>query len=328
MKAFKTVLKEKFNYDVSDLTAYVDEQSGEILLDIIYGSGLVDRVQVMENVKGSAKIKLLNVDFALQSADNCSMEDDGAVVFHDKTITTELVGVQFSLCNDNLNGTWAQMLNKAGANKQDRTMPLEDVITAFVIKMAKKKNQDLMFRGDTADTDPELAFYDGYLKQWNADADFGVAPRTGATITDTNAMDNAISVYDTILEEVHDNELYGEIIMSRFAARQIIKQVWNDKDYSAKIVAKNVGGELSFILPQTDMTVRSYPQLGVPAYKHDMYFVIYDYMVFGTDLENDIDGFFARYLEESEKLRFGAKWRSGVAYVNGHLFVRLAKNAS
>ena len=326
MKAFKVTLKDRFDYDVSEIGTYVDEQSEDIYTQLLYSSGLTSRIQVMEGVKGSEKIKLLNVDFDLQLADGCELEDDGTVVFTDKTISTERLGVQFSLCNENLNGTWAQMLLAIGANRQDEEMPLEGVIAAYVVRSSKKKNQDLMFKGDTTLLGTDLRFYDGFLKLWANDNDMVEAPRVGAIeITTANAFENAKSVYDNIAEEVFDNEWPMEIIMSRKFARAIIDQVWKDKDFNAKIDFTDVGGELSFTLPTTEITIRSYPQLKDCT---EMFAVPYQLMFFGTDVEADLDGYFVKYLEDSEKLRFGNKWRSGIQYVLSRYFVKLSKAVS
>lgn len=322
MKEFKTVLKDKFSYDVSEIGTYVDEQSDDIYQEFLHSSGLTSRINVMENVKDGEKIKLLNVEFNLQAADGCELEDDGTVTFTDKTMRTERVGVQFSLCNENLNGTWAQMLNVIGAQRQDEEMPLEDVITAFVIKSAKKKNQDLMFLGDTDSLDENLAFYDGFLKLWDNDNDMVEAPREGsATIDKTNGWDNAMSVYEAIPDEIFDNEVPVEIITGRKEARAILRQIWDDKDYNGKVDFTNENGELSFMLPTADVMIRTYPQLNK---KNGMWATPYQLMFFGTDQESDLDGYFVKYLDESEKLRFGMKWRSGVNYVLSKFFVKLS----
>jgi hypothetical protein len=325
VRTFKTQLKEKFDYDVSGIGTYVDEQSEMIWEDLIFGSGLTSRISVMEEVKGSEKIKLLNVDFDLQSAENCGLTDDGTIVFDDKTIVTERIGIQFSLCNETLNGTWAQMLNAIGANRQDEEMPLEGVITAYVVKKARKKNQDLMFKGDTASADANLAFYDGYIKLFMNSTLINVATRTGATIDDTNAFANFLSVYNAIPSELFDNEIPLEIITGRNEVRSLIEQIFNDKDYNVELAVNDEGGELSCRLPTTEITIRSYPQLNG---RNQIFAVPYQFMFFGTDLESDLDGFFVKYLDESEKLRFGMKWRSGVSWVYEDYFVRLSNAVS
>ncbi len=325
MKSFKARLKEKFDYDVSALEPYVDQQSEDIFTDLLYGAGLTSRINVMENVKGQEAIKLLNVNFDLQNATGCTLSDDGTVIFDDVNITTKRIGVQFALCNDDLNGTWAQMLLAIGANRQDEEMPLEDVITAYVVKSARKKNQDLMFLGDTTSLDPNLNFYNGFVKLWDTDATVLHANRTGVLIDNTNAFANFMSVYNKIPTELFDNQVEVEIITGRQELRALIDEIWNDKDYNAKLEVTEEGGELTCILPTTSVRIRTYSQLNG---KNQIYAVPYQYMFFGTDLESDLDGFFIKFLEVEEKLRFGMKWRSGIQYVFGKYFVRLAAHAS
>ena len=167
MKNIKDRIKEKFDYDVTALPAYVDAQSADIYADLLYGAGLTSRINVLENVKGSQTIKLLNSDLALQSGDACSTTESGSIVFDGKDISTKRLMVNTSLCNDTLEDTWAQLLLSIGANRQDRDLPLEDVLTAYIVKQTKAKNQDLIFKGDTTSANADLAHYDGLIKRWD-----------------------------------------------------------------------------------------------------------------------------------------------------------------
>lgn len=317
MKNLKERIKDKFDYDVSELPAYVDEQSQDILEDLTYGSGLTTRINVMEEVKGSKTIKLLNADLALQSVTGCTMTDDGTIVFDGVDLATKRVGVRQSLCNEDLTDTWAQMLLAIGANRQDREMPMEQVILAYLTKKSRFKNQNLMFKGDTASADGNLDHYDGFIKLWDNDSD--LVAISGAALSNANAYTKAVEVYEAIPSVLFDNGVAVEIVTGRTEARMIMNQVWADKDFNAKIEATEEGGELSFVLPNTNITVRSYPQLNGLG---KMYAVPYTYMFFGTDLESDIDGAEVKYLEDDEKLRMTNKWRSGIQYVYPEYFVR------
>lgn len=315
---------DKFDYDVTGLATYVDEQGEEILTDLIYSSNLISRVQVMENVKGSKEIKLMDSTFALQSAASCAWNADGSVTFTDKALVTSRVKVQHELCNEDLVDTWGQLLLAVGANRQDEEIPFEDVLTAYTIKKAKKLNQDLMFNGDTASGNPDLAHYDGFIKLWDADASLVEVTSLQTSITAANGYDVAKEVYDGIPAELFDNDVEVEIICSRNSARAVIDQIYNDKDFASTLEFTEENGELSFILPTTSVRVRSYPQIA----DGKMYAVPYQYMFFGTDLENDVDGFEAKYNENDEKIRFGAKWRTGINYVYSEYFVKLTLAAS
>lgn len=309
-----------FSYDVSALPTYVNDQSEDIWADLLYGSGLTSRINVLEGVKGSQEIKLLNADMALQSASNCTYTSDGSIVFTGETLSTKRLYIQQDLCNENLNDTWGEMLLAIGANRQDREMPVEDIITAYLIKKSRFKNQNLMFLGDTGSGNAELAHYDGYVKLWDADADLVEVTTAQTAITASNAFDIAIELYNGIPSVLFDNDTPVEIITGRQEARAIIAQIYADKDYASSVQFVEEGGELYFTLPTTNITVRSYPQLNGLS---KMYAVPYNYMYFGTDLESDIDGLEIRFIESEDQLRISNKWRSGVQYVYPEYFTKL-----
>lgn len=319
MKTLKERIQDKFDYDVTALPAYVDEQSDTFLTDLVYSSGLMNRITVQEGNKGSETMKLINISMALQSATGCAWSPDGTITFSGENLTTVRVKQQAELCNEDLNGTWAQMLNVLGANRQDEEMPFEAVITAYTIKSASKSNQDLMFNGDTASGNPDLVHYDGFVKLWDADADLGVYYSTETAINNTNALSIALGLYNTIDDVLFDNGEPVEILVGRQTYRAIIENVYNDNNYHHTLEEEQ-GTEPSFVLPTTNIRVRSYPQLNGT---DKMYAVPYRFMFFGTDLESDIEGFMAKYDETEEMIRFGAKWRSGIGYVWPQYFTRL-----
>lgn len=324
MKDIKTRIKERFDYDVLALPEYVDEQSADIYADLLYSSGLTSKINVLENVKGKQTIKLLNADLALKSGEGCLVDDNGTITFDGKDIETSRLRIQTSLCNDTLEDTWAQLLLSIGANQQDRDLPLQDVLTAYIVKATKKKNQDLMFNGVKDTSGGDLSWYDGFVTKWDADTDLIEVTTAETSITKANAFDIAMEVYEGIPTELFDNGVNVEIIMGRATANKVLAQIYNDKDYNALVNVTQEGSELSFVLPTTNITIRTYPQLNTVANQSKMFAVPYDYMFFGTDLSSDIDGLTVKYLEESEKLRIRNLFRSGVQYVYPEYFVKLA----
>jgi len=325
---FHARLKDEFDFDVSNIGAYVDEQSEDILVALIEGGSLVSRVQVMEGVKGSEKIKLLEMDTPLQSAENCGKTPDGNIIFHDKTISSVPVKIDMSTCNKTLKSTWAQILLSLGKRAEKEDLPLDDVIAAFVIKRGRLKNQDIMFKGDTASANPDLVHYDGYIKKWKADPLIPAQTFAGPT-TAANAFARYVQVANAASSKLLDNGIKPELIMPRAEAKKIVANIWADKDYNALLNVKEEGAEMSFELPTTNITVRTYSQLAegtlteVGANAPEVYLVPYEFMFFATDLEGDIDEFWLKYEEIQEKLFFGAEWGSGVEYVYPEYFGKI-----
>jgi len=328
---FAEVLKDKFDFDVSAIGSYVDEQSDEIIERLVLGSRLVERIQVMEGVKGSEKIKLFDMDTPLQSAENCGKTPDGAVIFTDKTMTVSPVKIDLSFCNKTLKGTWAQMLLALGARAEKENLPLEDVITAFTIQRAHLKNQNLMMKGDTTSVDPDLVHYDGFIKKWKADGLLYDLTVTGATDV-TNAFERARDLANLVPEELLDNGIVPELIAPRAFAQLVINNIYNDKDYASTLDVTYDGSEMSFVIPTTNITLRSYPQLaaatgaGTGADAEEVFIAPYEFMFFGTDLEGDMEDFWMFYEDKDEKIYFGAEWASGVEYVYADYFGKLIVN--
>lgn len=315
---FSERLKDEFDFDVSGIGTYVDEQSTDIIEELVLGGNLVSRIQVMEGVKGSEKIKLMKMDTPLQSAEACGKTPDGDIVFTDKTITASAVKIDMAVCNKTLKSTWAQMLLALGKRAEKENLPLEDVIAAFIVKRGRLLNQNLMLKGDTTSANPDLVYYDGFVKKWNADnLMFGQTYNSAMTVN--NAFERFQALANSIPTVLLDNGINPEIICSREDAQLVINNIYNDKDYASSIDITRDGGEISFVLPTTGITVRSYPQLA----SGQIFAVPYEFMFFATDLEGDIDQFYLKYEDLQEKIYFGSEWGTGVQYVYSEYFGKI-----
>lgn len=326
MKKFHTRLKDKYDWDVSALPAYTNEESQEVIEDLISSSLFLSRISTQENNKGSEVIKLLTSDPLVQDAAACGWTPSGGVILTDVTLTTVRLKIQEEYCNEDLNGTWGQLMNAAGANKQDKSLPMEAIMKAYYIRKTQKKIQDLVISGDTASGDPNLAHFDGLRKGLIADGTVVVANVPYPTINATNAFDALIIVEAAIPDDVRDSGVMHEIVVDRAIARACLTQIYNDKDFAAEVADRTDSeGELSFTLPTTNTVVRSYPQLNNT---EEVYVWTYPYIFYGTDLDGDENGYEAKYNEFDENIHFGVKWRSGQAHVLGKYFVRMTRTLS
>ncbi len=323
-KKFAEMIKSKFDYDVEDLEEYIDEQSDEIFATLINDGSLSSKMTLMDNVRGKEKIKLIDTDVSLQAAASCGWSADGGVILTDETIENERLKVQIEFCNEDLIGTWAQLAVAAGANRQDQELPsFGDIMIGHIMKKTGKLNNELIMNGDEDSVDPNLAFYDGLKKRWLADADFNVYDSDQNEITSANAFDIAIGMWGTIPTVVKRNaaEIGLELNMGWETAQKILDQIYADKDYNALTVdVSRENGEISFIIPTTNLRVQSLVELDGT---EEMFAIPWYYVYFATDVTSDIDGFEADYNPHDERIRVGAKFRSGIQYVYSLYFTRL-----
>ena len=316
---FALRLKDRFDFDVSALPAYTDEQATEFLTDLIESSNFLSKLQVEEDVKGSKTIKLLNGDVTLQEVTGCTLTPDGSIVFDGKNLVTKRLGMAIKFCNEDLNGKFTQMLNVIGSNRQDSEMVLEAVIMAYIAQLVKRKSQRLALLGDTDSIDPELAISDGFIKKFDADGDMEVYYSAETAIDDTNGYTIVKGLIDTIPAIVFDKALNMSIIIGRTEALGVIAQYDTLFPTKNSIVYTDVDGVMSFTFPNTTVRVETVPELNG---LNKAYSVCWDYMFLGTDLESDMDGLSIKYDDYINELKAEGLFRLGVEFVLGQYFTR------
>jgi len=313
-KIYQTLRKEKFGFDVDALPAYTNEESGEFIQDLIGSSTWLSNLTVLEGVKGKETIKLLEADIAINAFEGCTVTSEGEVVFDGRDIETKRLQSSIEFCNDDLNGKYTQILNAIGANRQDLEMPLEEVLKAYLAKRLMQKIQRLILLGDTTSLNTDLAHFDGAIKLIENDADVVTVP-VEATLFET-----AQGVIAGIDEDVFDNEVAHEVIVSRTTAQGILNEIYADKDYNALTIdVDRANGQLSFILPTTNTRIRSINTLKG---NNNMYAVCYPYMFIGTDLESDWQALELKIDDYNNKIKMEVFYRLGFQFVLPQYFVR------
>ena len=319
-KTIKSIVKDKFDYDIDALAPYIDEQNEEILQELQTDSLFMGRCNIMTGVKGSEKIKMLASDLTLQAASTCGWNASGGMIFTDETITNLRLKFQEEYCNEDLNGAWTQMKNKIGANIQDMENPFGDVIIGYKVTQVKNAIQNLILLGDTDSLNDQLAFFDGLVKLWTADVLVTEVAR-GA-----NDFDTLKALADATPLEVHSNNIDHEVICDELLMKGAIDWAWNEKDFNALIdYTRNSAGELEFVLPTTTTKFRSVKQL---AGTSEAFLVSYPFISIAVDGDADEEGVEVKYNDTDETLRVGAKFRLGVQYVFPQYFKKLEAVAS
>ena len=77
--SLKKFIKTKFDYDVSGLAAYVDEQREDLITRSVTEAKTLRYISIQEGIKGSQEIKLLD-DTLLYQAGDCEMTPSGDTV--------------------------------------------------------------------------------------------------------------------------------------------------------------------------------------------------------------------------------------------------------
>ena len=132
--SLKKYIKSNFDYDVSGLAAYIDEQRDEILVKQVTMGKTLEQITIQEGVKGSEEIKLMDDTLVYQTAD-CTMTASGDTVFTDRAISVADIGYMKKFCQKDLVGFWTQLNLRAGTMEEDKEIPFEQAIVDYMLAL-------------------------------------------------------------------------------------------------------------------------------------------------------------------------------------------------
>ena len=159
--SLKKYLTSNFDFDVSGLAAYVDEQSQELLVKQVTAGKTLEQITIQEGIKGSAEIKLMDDSLVYQAGD-CTMTASGDTVFTDRAISVETLGYMKKFCQKDLAGFWTQLNLRAGAMAEDEELPFEAMIIAYIQELQSNELDKLIWRGNKSTGTGNLAFMNGF----------------------------------------------------------------------------------------------------------------------------------------------------------------------
>lgn len=304
--SLKKYINSKFDYDVTGLTSYVDEQRDEILVKQVTRGKTLDYITIQEGIKGSERIKLMDDTLTYQTAD-CTMTASGDTVFTNRTIAVEDIGYMKKFCQKDLAGFWTQLNLSAGAMGEDKDLPFEEAITDYILSLHSNELDKLIWKGNKTTGSGNLAFMNGF-RQFLTTGNGCVDLNTSATasITNSNAYDVFYEVFENSPEAVAESADFV-CFTGRENFNKLIKNLvdLNFFHYSPDQIAQMD----SVIVPGTDMVVRKVVGLNT---LDNIYTGRASHFVFGTDLTGDLDNFELWYSQDDDVIYLRSKFRAGV----------------
>ena len=287
-------------FDLTALSTYTDELSLELIAKAVLTTDLMSEIDVRSGLSaGTVAINLMDGD--LNVADlSCGWNPNGDVNFSQVDITIRDKQVKMELCPEDLRQYWLSQRMSAGADQD--SVPFEETIAAYYVERVKKYNEGFLINGDgTANG----------IKAQITGANGATVPVGAAAWTVSNAIDQALDLYDSIAEEVKSRE---DLIM--------IVSPANYQTLRRALVAQNYyhynqgdGSSLDLIgtnckvVKSSGLVGSDYVAAG-PA----------GYIVAGTGLEGDFETMQFFFDKGEDVVKFIAKWRLGVAVHQVNVF--------
>lgn len=305
--SLKKLIKSKFDYDVSDLSAYVDEQREELLTRQVSEARTLQLINIQTGIKGSEKLKLVNTDIEYQTG-TCGMTESGDVTFSDRQITVEPIGWMKGFCNEDLVGFWTQMGLRPGAQAQQSELPFQQVLTDFMLRKNAIELDKLIWKGNKSTGTGNLAFINGFnqfLTLGNGCVDLNVSG--ASAITASNAYDLFFDAYEAM--QLANSAVADAEDSVFFCGKETLTKLRRN------MIA------LNFFTFTPDLDPMTQPLFGTTKTVHaveglngtnKIRFGKRSEFVFGTDLSSDYDNFELWYEQKDDKLYIRSKFRAGV----------------
>ncbi len=291
-----------FGFDISALPAYTDQLSLDLISKAVLKTDLLDYVDLRSGfTSGTVAINLVDADLPV-SALSCGWTSDGEVTYSQVNVTIESLQSKTEMCVEDLRSVYQSAFMNAGTGND--FIPFEEVISESYSDKLRKYNEGFLINGFGTTT--------GLKAQITSANGANLQGGTPAAWTATNAVEQALDLYDAIAESVKDRE---DIIMvvSPDAYRALVRGLVASNLYHYDSVNSNDVVEL----PGTNATVVKSSGLVGSDYK----FAGPGKMILAaTGLTDELDNFRFFYDEASDVMKFRAAWRLGVGVGEVNLF--------
>lgn len=159
-------------FDFGTLSTHVKTNKDVLVSQTISGgktaSMLLKHGHILTGVKTEDSIGTIEGDVVLQDGDGCGFTPDGQTKISTRPMKVKAIKVNEEYCLKDLNKYYTQLWQQeAGLGSDPEKMPgmLEEKFVDLKINAIEKKNDKLMWQGDTALTgDANLKWIDGFYK--------------------------------------------------------------------------------------------------------------------------------------------------------------------
>ena len=291
-----------FGFDISALPAYTDQLSLDLISKAVLKTDLLDYVDLRSGfTSGTVAINLVDADLPV-SALSCGWTSDGEVTYSQVNVTIESLQSKTEMCIEDLRSVYQSAFMNAGTGND--FIPFEEVISESYADKLRKYNEGFLINGFGATT--------GLKAQITSANGAQLQGGVPAAWTATNAVEQALDLYDAIDEAVKDRD---DLIMvvSPDAYRALVRGLVASNLFHYDSVNSNDVVEL----PGTNVTVVKSSGLVGSDYK----FAGPGKMILAaTGLTDELDNFRFFYDEASDVMKFRAAWRLGVGVGEVNLF--------
>lgn len=183
----------KFNYDLSSLTQYTEEQVLPLVTESLYSARTAQLVRIQTGIKYKEVINIMADEVFIQDGATCGFNASGDTTFSQREIQVGSLKVDKSWCIQDLEDYWMQTQLTPGSIYNG--MPFEQAFSEYFAGLIGQANETNIWQSSTTAN----GLYNGFIKIID-DAGTAIAGNTGSETSITAS--NVISIFDNIMAAI------------------------------------------------------------------------------------------------------------------------------
>ena len=305
-------MKLKFGYDLSDLTAYVNEEKLPLLMAAVFSGETANTFEWQQGIKYKEVLNYLDVDVFMRADTGCStFTASGDTRLTQKEISVDSVIHETSHCPTDLEDYWARIGLQAGSY-QDR-LPFEQEWTSYYNELVKKEVELQLWRGNKSTGTGNLALINGFLQVIDADTAVVAANVTEGSYTQQSSIttSNIISIIEHMVDKLPvDVEGADDLIFcvgwDTFRKALSAYRTLNNFFIDGANTSPYNSGE--FFIPTWGIKMKAFRGLTTT---NRIILGRTSNFVIGTDLKNDYEQYDLWYEKKDDKILTRLKYKLG-----------------
>lgn len=303
------------------LTAYVEENKADIITKAILGGVTLGQgVDIRTGIKSTEAIPNLDVTVPFQSGASCGFTSSGSTTLSQITLATSPIKVAQEYCLKDLEAYYTQKYLPAGQLNESTSIDAQ-IMDRFSAKIASQV-ESMIWQGKTTYTNSTI------LKQINGwISTIDTANTAVAATPSTMNATNVLTIFDNIYASIPAAALANETVVA-FCGMDTFRTLAAKITATYGIYGSNyntdgVWGKWTLMYPGTNMKVIAVPGMnqdtavdtGVlpTAVKNRVIATYASNLLFGTDMQSDINTLEAWYDKNSRLMKIYGEFRAGVA---------------
>jgi len=286
-------------FNLSSLTAYVDERNEELLTKAILGAKTLDVIDVMLGVKSKSALNYLDSTIVLGDASTCGWNPQGADTFTQRTIEVHPIGINKEWCRKDMLKYWMNYQLLIDANRT--SLPFEEELVNNNINAINKALETAIWQ--------ETSLFDGLLSVIATDASAGI-----------KTYDASAGVeYDEVIDMAYSNltpDMFGRGDVTIFVSPTTYMNYIKSLNAVCCANREMIDAAADYITYPGDSRVTIRPTVGLTGAEissKDVYAVATwaKNLVFGTDVEGSENDYRVWYDDKDQMTRFRVEFNAG-----------------